>query len=277
MLAGALLQAGAVLGDDWATRHALLTLTRLRGEQAEPDAVSHAAGGVSGLLEDQVQVAAAALDAAEATGDRAWLDWAEAIMERVWRDYLDPAAGGLFDRVPAQGDVGLLPMPAKPVQDAPTPSGNGVAALCLARLAEHTGANRWSERRDQLLAATAGRAGELGLYGATLLLAADWAVNPAAHLIVAQGGAGGQGGSETAEQMQLAALGTYLPRRVVQRVRPGTDASTLPAAAQGMIASATAGPRAFACVATACSAPAESIEQWRKTLHDLRRPTPVST
>jgi uncharacterized protein YyaL (SSP411 family) len=277
MLAGALLQAGAVLDDPWATSHALLTLDRLRREQSVPDSVAHTVNGVTGLLEDQVMVAAAAIDAAEATDDPSWLHWSEAIMDRVWSDYRDPAAGGLFDRVQKQGGEGLLPMPAKPLQDAPTPSGNGMAALNLARLAEHTGAGRWAERRDQLLAATAGRAGDLGLHGATLLLAADWAVHPAAHLIVADGRTGGQADSDVALRMHQESMRTYLPRRVVQRIRAGTDPSGLPPAAQGMIAAASAGPRAFACVGTACSAPADSIETWRKTLSDLRRPTPVST
>ncbi|HTO72567.1 MAG TPA: thioredoxin domain-containing protein, partial [Gemmatimonadales bacterium] len=56
MLVGALLQAGAVLGEGWATGHALRTLARLRQEQSEPDAIAHTAGGISGLLDDQVMV-----------------------------------------------------------------------------------------------------------------------------------------------------------------------------------------------------------------------------
>lgn len=276
MLAGALLQAGAALDDEWATSHALLTLNRLRREQTDSDAVAHTANGVTGLLEDPVMVAAAALDAAEATGDSTWIAWAAGIMERVWRDYRDPVAGGLFDRVRELGGEGLLPMPAKPVQDAPTPSGNGVAALNLARLAEHTGEARWSDRRDQLLAATAGRASELGLHGATLLLAVDWAVNPAAHLVIAEGGPGGRGGSDAADRMHLTALRTYLPRRVVQRVNSEIEPSALPPAVRGMIATAADGPRAFACVGATCSAPAVSTDDWRSTLDHLQRGPKVS-
>ncbi len=271
MLAGALLQAGAALDDQWATDHALLTLTRLRAEQAEADQVAHTTGGVTGLLEDQVMVAAAALDALEATGDSAWGDWATALMERVWRDYLDTTTGGLFDRIRDLGGEGLLPISAKPVQDAPTPSGNGVAAINLARLAELTGDHRWTDRRDQLLAATAGRASELGLYGATLLIAVDWAVNPAAHLAVADGPAGGPGGSETASEMHRIALRTYLPRRAVQRLGAGVDPATLPPAMAGMVATAADGPRAFACIGATCSAPAASVDEWQMTLRQLKQ------
>ena len=48
--------------------HALLTLELLRRENAEADAVAHTPGGVTHLLDDQVQTAAAALDAFETTG-----------------------------------------------------------------------------------------------------------------------------------------------------------------------------------------------------------------
>ena len=77
-------------------------------------------------------------------------------MERVWRDYRDAEGGGLYDTVARAGSEGLLPARAKPVQDAPSPSGNGVAAINCARLFELTGDRRWSERRDEILGATAG-------------------------------------------------------------------------------------------------------------------------
>ena len=270
MLAGALLQAGAQLDDSWASDHALRSLRRLQEAQAEPDAVAHSPAGVTGLLDDQVQTAAAALDAHEFTSDPAWLDWAAALMERVWRDYRDPDAGGLHDTVARPGGEGLLPARAKPVQDAPSPSGNGVAAINCARLFELTGAGRWSERRDETLRATAGRAAELGLHGATLLIAVDWSVGAAAHLVVADGGAGGQGGGDIADGMHRIALRTYLPRKVVQRVDADADAAALPAAVRGMLGAGT-GPRGFACVGATCSAPAANESEWSATLARFRR------
>ena len=132
MMASAMLRAGAVLDDDWAGDHAL---AHARPAPArEPGAGRRAAhpGRVTGLLDDQVQTAAAALDAYEATGDREWLAWAERLMERVWRDYWDEAAGGSsIPRGTASGEDGLLPARVKPVQDTPTPSPNGVAGIAL--------------------------------------------------------------------------------------------------------------------------------------------------
>ena len=210
MLAGALLQASAALDEPWAGDHALRTLRRLRSEQTDSDQLAHTAGGISGMLEDQVFTSMAAIDAFEYSGDPSWLEWAVAIMNRVWNDYLDPAGGGLFDLARSRGGEGLLPTTAKPVQDAPTPSGNGMAALSLARLAELTGEPVWVERRDALVQANAGRAAELGLHGATMLLAIDWVVHPATHVAIVE--EPGSSGSATAEAMHRLALRSFLPQ-----------------------------------------------------------------
>jgi uncharacterized protein YyaL (SSP411 family) len=263
MLAGALVRAGIVLDDSWALDHALRTLRRIRTDHEDPAALSHNPGGVGGLLDDQVQVALAAIDAHEATGDAEWLAWSALLLDRVWQDYLDPKSGGLFDS--SGGDrEGLLPTRVKPVQDAPTPSPNGVAALCASRLGELTGQVRWLERRDALVGAFAGAAAQLGIFGATLLQAMDWAVNPASHLVIVDGGE-----TALADAMHRAALRTFLPRRVVQRVRAGVPGgSALPPAVVAMIG-ASRETRGYACVGPACQEPAGTMETWQETLQRL--------
>ena len=264
MMASAMLRAGAVLIDEWARGHALLTLRRLREESREPDAVAHTPGGVTGLLDDQVQVAAAALDAYEFTGDAAWLQWAERLMERVWRDYGDEA-GGLFDTARGQGDrLGLLPARAKPIQDTPTPSSNGVAGVIAFRLRELTARPEWQDRGAALVRAFAGRAAELGLHAASYLLAVDWQLNPATHLAVV-----GEAHDATAQAMHQAALARFVPRRIVQLVDRRADPGRLPLPLRGMLATA-ATTRAFACTGTSCSAPATDLPAWQGTLDALR-------
>jgi uncharacterized protein YyaL (SSP411 family) len=264
MLAGALIRAGVVLDDPWALQHGLLTLRRIRREHDDPTRLRHSPGGVGGLLDDQVQVALAVIDAHEATGDEEWLGWAVALLDRVWDEYLDPAGGGLFDSSAPAGE-GLLPTRIKPVQDAPTPSPNGVAALGAARLAELTGAGRWLERRDALLRAFAGSAVQLGLHGATYLLALDWAVHPATHVVIVTG----DGSGALADEMHRMALRAFLPRRVVQRVRAGdADTTPLPPAVAGMLANG-GGTRGYACIGTRCLAPATDPSEWAATLGEL--------
>jgi uncharacterized protein YyaL (SSP411 family) len=266
MMASAMLRAGAVLDDAAARTHALATLELLRGESSQPDAVAHTPGGVTGLLDDQVQVAAAALDAYEATGGTKWLAWAERLMERVWRDYWDDSSGGLFDTARDRGaGEGLLPARVKPVQDTPTPSANGVAGITLMRLHEVIGEPRWRERAGALVSAFAGGAVELGLHGSALLLALDWYLNPSTHLVVI-----GEAGDDTAEAMHRAALAAFAPRRVVQRLTPAEAAERrLPPALTGMLA-AGSGTRGYACTGTACGLPAGTPEEWRRQISGRR-------
>ena len=271
MMASAMLRAGAVLGDEWSREHALLTLERLRRENRNTDSVTHTPDGVGGLLDDQVQTAAAALDAYEMTGRREWLEWSEGLMDRVWSDYWDGEAGGLFDRARSStGKEGLLPASAKPVQDTPTPSPNGVAGIVFARLHELTGDPRWKQRGQELVRAFAGSAGALGLYTATYLLAVDWHLNPATHLVVV-----GSSDDETAQAMHRVALAGFVPRRVVQILVPDeADAGALPSALRGMLAGGRS-PRAYACTGTSCSQPAEEIATWEATLESLRPAVPA--
>jgi uncharacterized protein YyaL (SSP411 family) len=269
MMASAMFRAGAVLDNEWAAGHALLTLQRLRQESIEPDAVAHTPGGVGGLLDDQVQTSAAALDAYEATGDREWLNWSVRIMERVWTDYWDSTEGGLWDTATDRADkAGLLPARAKPIQDTPTPSPNGTAAIVAHRLHALTGDSSWQERGAALVAAFAGRAAELGLYAATYLLAVDWQINPVTHLVVV-----GDPHDSAAQAMHRTALAGAVPRLVVQRLTPDeAEDQPLPPALRGML-SAGQSPRGYACTGNSCAPPAADPSAWLATLESLRAVT----
>jgi len=265
MMASAMLRASAVLDDAWAGAHALTTLRRLRTESVEPDAVAHTPDGLTGLLDDQVQAAAAALDAYEVTGDDGWLTWSQALMARVWREYRDPEHGGLFDRSDGARGHGLLPARLKPVEDTPTPSPNGVAGTVLARLAEFTGDSSWREHGAELLSAFARQDSPLGLHMAAYLSALDWHLSPATHLVVV-----GLADDPRAAAMHREALARYAPRRIVQRIRAEQVAhSALPPAVRGMVDRATF-PAAYACRGDTCSPPATTESAWRETLLFLR-------
>ncbi len=261
MMAGALIRAGSVLNDPWALEHGLRTLRWIRDGHEDPASLRHAPGGIEGLLDDQVHVAQALLDAYEANGEGEWLAWAERLMERVWRDYLDREGGGLWDQARDQGGLGLLPTRLKPIQDTPTPSANGTAALVLARLAALTQAGPWAERHRAMVAAFAGAAPALGVFGTTFLSALDWALHPPTHLVIAEGS--GPGAAALAAEMHLAALRTFVPRRVVQLVR--SSASALPPAVAAMRPAGGA-TRGYLCVGTSCRAPAERLAAWNDTL-----------
>jgi uncharacterized protein YyaL (SSP411 family) len=145
-------------------------------------------------------------------------------------------AAGYFD-IAATNGTAYLATRAKPVQDAPTPSPNGVAALVLARLWALTDKPEWRERLDRHLAAFAGSARELALYGSTLLRGVDWAVHPITRIEVR-----GPRGDGPACAMHLLALQTYRPRKVVVRAIADRPAATV-------------------CVGTTCSLPVATPEQ----------------
>ncbi|MDH4348727.1 MAG: hypothetical protein OEW17_07970, partial [Gemmatimonadota bacterium] len=270
MIAGALIRAGAVLDDEWAVAHGLATLRWIRASHADPAALRHNPDGVGGLLDDQVQVAAACLEAFEVTGLDEWLAWSVAIMDRCWRDYQDPE-GGLYDTASGTGD-GLLPTRLTPIEDAPSPSPNGVAAITMARLGAQTGDPKWAERRDAIVTPFAGAAPQLGVHGATLARALSWAALPESHLVIIEGKSADD--EATARAMHQAALRCPLPRRVVRFVKQGTGVPLgLPAALRTM---AVAGreTRAYACSGSTCQAPALTMTQWHETLSRLGNPGP---
>jgi uncharacterized protein YyaL (SSP411 family) len=234
MMAGAFLQAGAVLDRPECNTLALRVLERIWQEAWSAErGMTHALGRLEphGLLDDHVQAAAAFLDAYEAEGETQWLERAIAVMRRSVSQHWDEDAGGFFDIARDRAGTAYLTTRAKPVQDSPTPSANGVAALVLARLWAITDQKEWRDLLDRQLAAFAGSAPELSLYGATLLTAIDWAVHPVNRIAVA-----GPAGDGPACAMHLQALQTYRPRRVVIRtIAPQ--------------------PTATVCIGTTCSLP----------------------
>ena len=187
MMASAILAATDLTPHSDLRDHAVRTVERLFSAAAATAhglELPHALGGlVTGMLDDQVQGAQAALDVFERTGAPAWLERAAAVMAHVWRAY-QGTNGGLRDTRRDRLEKGLLAQELVPVQDTPTPSPNGTAVIVLCRLAELTGDDAWRHRRDALIDSLAGAAAELSIYGATLLRAIDWTVAPVTHVVV---------------------------------------------------------------------------------------------
>ena len=243
MMAGAFLQAGAVLDRPACNEVALQVLERIwKNAWDVGSGMSHVIDRPQprGILDDNVQSAAAFLDAYESTGEDKWLKRARDVMTYCEQSHSDSAAG-YFD-IAATNGAAYLSARAKPVQDAPTPSPNGVAALVLARLWALTDTAEWRERLDRQLGAFAGSARELSLYGSTLLRAIDWAVNPVTRIEVS-----GPTGEGPACAMHLLALQTYRPRKVVVRKIADRPAATV-------------------CVGTTCSLPVATAEELAKLL-----------
>ncbi len=100
LIIAALVRAGAVLGRPGLIGVARLASAHLSTMIAPDGRVSRHANGVSGLLEDQVQVAEGMYAVGAAFGDDACLSAAARVMEWAWLNLRVGEGQGLYDRLP---------------------------------------------------------------------------------------------------------------------------------------------------------------------------------
>lgn len=166
LTASAMLRAAAAFGDDELGRRALEALERVLLASYRPGAgVAHSAAGVRGLLTDQVAMAAANLDAWDATGNVVYRMMAEELAHYALRTMWDGDGGGCFDRAAESLDD-------EPVQSTLKPFVlNCEAAIVLRRMAEATNDSTFAERARQTLEAVNARAADSGPLAAHYLIA----------------------------------------------------------------------------------------------------------
>jgi len=227
--------------------------------------VVSAPGGIEGLLDDQVHMARALLDAFEYTGEPRYLQIAEDTMAYVLAEF--PNSDGAFYDVAggtAHEPVLGLGVPYIPAQDAPTPAGNGVAVLVLDRLAVLTGNDRYREAAGRALEASAPGNASHGLFAATLSQALELHLDPPLHVVVV-----GPREDRQTQRLHAMALATYRSGMIVHLHDPSAGNGSLPP--QIPAGGRGAEPRAYACTATACAAPATDPESLRVTIQAFGR------
>lgn len=170
---GSILETAATLEDSVSETIALAALdSLLHRTYALGWGVRHAmVGSVQGLLQDQVQVAAACLAAFDATGDARYRDVAVDIAMVLERDFADPA-GGYFDASRPDAAAPAMVDRTKQVWDDVLPGANAWAARFLITLAAATGEQRYRRRGEATLEAFAGGFSGSGMRAATYLEAA---------------------------------------------------------------------------------------------------------
>ena len=138
-----------------------------RGDPSAPLPLlaTRAGSGARGLLADQVAMAAANLDAFDATGNVVYEMMAEELAHYAIRTMWDPGAGGFFDRAEQEDAIGLVRQRLKPFVL------NCEAAQVLRRLSATSGEREFARAADSTLAAIAPRAAEHGPLAAHFLLA----------------------------------------------------------------------------------------------------------
>jgi uncharacterized protein YyaL (SSP411 family) len=168
---GALIDAAPALGDMWAGLAARARLERLLERTYVPgDGVRHA-GAIHGLLQDQVQVAAACLAAYQAFDEPLYLEVARDLTTVLDRYFADPM-GGYFDAEDADPAAPALADRTKQVLDDLLPGANAWAARVFLRLADFTGDARYRARGEATLAAFVGEVRGQGVRAASYLTVA---------------------------------------------------------------------------------------------------------
>jgi uncharacterized protein len=170
-MASSMLYASHALDDPALGVFALKSLERvLLGCYSPGAGVAHyldGAASVRGLLDDQIRMATAQLDAHEATGNIVYEMMAQELAHYAVRTMWDEADGGFFDRslVDDEERVGLMNERLKPF------AGNCDAARLLKRLAAVTGDRSFEDKAEATLAAMAPLAAGQGPLAAHYLLA----------------------------------------------------------------------------------------------------------
>jgi len=264
MMISALLEAYKVLGLDGARDRALMALDLLLEKSYDPQKGMHHSlvdgkAEVEGLLDDQVFMAAALLDAFEVTGENRYYETALALMETAIRRFWDEQAGGFFDTAPDLGArQGTLGMKRKPFQDSPTPAGNSVGALVLDRLAD------FRAKAETILNLLAAKAGDYGLFGATYGLALANHLRAPVEVVVIGDPADTRtrGLLRTAYETPRAGKTVlfFAPAAVKTNSLPKGLAATLPNLP------AAGDPMALVCVGTSCQPPVKSPEALAQAL-----------
>jgi uncharacterized protein len=274
MFISAFLEAARVLRRADCREFALKTLDRILDKAWDPTrgfahrledgaATGAAQPRLDGMLDDQVFIAAALLDAYEATLERRYFDAAERVMQLTIEKYVDADAGGFFDRSSDAAPLQGLNMRRKPVQDSPTPGTNAVAAIVLGRLDGFTGKAMYRDAAEKTLEAFAGLAPEYGLFAATYGLAALLHVRRPLQVVIT-----GAAGDAQAAALEETALGVYRFGMAVLRVTPqSSDAAGLAPALRETVPHLRMDvPQALVCAGTMCHPPVTTASELKKLL-----------
>ena len=200
------------------------------------------------------------LDLYEVQAEPGWLVAAKELQTRLTRDHGDPT-GGFFRS--GAGDEELWVREKRGLEDGALPSGNGVAALNLLRLAALSGEAAYREAAEATLRAFATAIGEHPTQAGALLLALGWIHDepPEVIIVLPRQGAGGE-----------ALLGVlrrvYRPHRVQVIVREG-DALDANAALVSLLRGKKARDgkaTAYVCVNRTCRFPTTDPETFEHQL-----------
>jgi uncharacterized protein len=270
MMISALLEAYKVLDHRPSLERALTSLDLMLAAAYDPaKGMYHSlAGGqarIEGLLEDQVFMAQASLDAFEVTGKPDYCARALELAETMLRRFWDDAAGGFFDTATdLENRQGNLSQSRKAIQDSPTPAANAVAVMVLDRLAVLAERPDFRDKAQATLDLFAPKAAELGLFAATYGLALANHLRPPVEVVVI-----GERADERTKNLLRAAYDAPRAGKRVFSIEPSqlASGSLLPGLAATLPNAPYQGkPLALVCVGNSCQPPVHDPDALSRAL-----------
>jgi len=259
MCVSATLEAGRVLAMPEVVEFALKSLDRVIEVAWSAEGLAHVvaygegidAAKLAGGLEDYAFLANAALDAWEATGLLKYFEVAQAIGDAMVARFYDAVGCGFFDAERVEAPIGVLGARRKPLQDAPTPAGNSVAATVLLRLFALTNESKYEVHAEETLETFAGVVEHYGLYAASYGLALRRAVSGTTMVCLI---------GEDVSELEAAGLRKYAVNKSVVRVR---DLAALPPALAETLPHLPSheGSVAVVCMGMSCLPPVGSVAE----------------
>jgi uncharacterized protein len=266
LMAGALAEAGAALGDpalvDAAARALRFVERTLVIQETEGRArvLRHTKDGVvkgPGFLDDHAFVADAALDLYEATGQVRWVTLARSLADAILAHFHDGATAS-FDFTPDDGET-ILIRPKDPFDHA-VPGAASIACKVLLRLGALAD-TKYSEPATRAIEKLSSAALDNPFAMSVTVALVDRLVRGSVDVVLV-----GPRGNEALEALAHAAHRAYLPDRVLAYIDPADPNSLEAARALGEGKTAQTDPVAYVCRGRTCSLPIRTPEELTKAL-----------
>ncbi|MBK7642205.1 MAG: thioredoxin domain-containing protein [Planctomycetes bacterium] len=207
-------------------------------------------------LDDHAFLLQGLLDLYETDFDPSWLERAALLAREIDARFADREHGGYFTTAAGQAD---LIARLKGPQDGALPSGNGVHALNLLRLAELTGDAGCANRAQETILAQAELLNRYPSAFSQMLIAVDFLQRGPLEIVLT-----GNAGDPAREELLRELRTHFLPSRVVAATDPRARGERIPLLRDRPVPAS--GALAYVCRNYACQAPVSDSVKLREEL-----------
>jgi len=268
MTISSFLQAYKVLGDDKVRDSALKALDLLlqdcfRDESGFCHARVNGDAKLNGLLDDQVKMGLACLDAYEVSGRTDYLETAMRVATIMAERFWDRRRGGFFDIEEGTSSVRTLKSRIKPIQDDPIPSSNSSAILLFDKLFYLTDDHGYRKYAQGALKYFARIAEKYGLYAASYFLALHHHLKHPPQVVVF-----GDSHDPRVRELLRVSWSYYRPHKLVIQIDPANSKVEILSPTIREIAKLKP-PCACLCAGTSCAEPTDDPAALAKTIRSF--------